>query len=91
MQTRLGSKKADEKSVMRQTRDIHNGLIAELIDAWRNRSPYTITKKISVVGGSVFAAVALWMAVYGSGIEGLVLYGFASMFFFMWWYAITHL
>lgn len=74
-----------------KTRDRDNGLIAKLTGAWQKRQPYAITKKVSLIGGSVSAVIALCMAVYGSGLEGLVLYGFISMFFFMWWYAITHL
>lgn len=74
-----------------QTRHKSNRLTARIVNVWQKRGPYAITRKASLVGGSVSAIIALGMAAYGSGIEGLVLYGFISMFFFMWWYAITHL
>lgn len=74
-----------------QTGNGDNGLIAKLIDAWRQRSPYAVTKKAFIAGGVVFAGLGAWNILTVYDAEQFVVYGMSSMILFMLRYALTHL
>ena len=74
-----------------QTRHKSMRLAGKLGEAWQKRSPYALTKKTFVVGGVIFAGLAVWCVFTAYNAEQFVVSALGSMIFFLLRYALTHL